>query len=132
MTTHILVTVDGPTWPYELATLRRDNPNVSFSNYPSAEDLAPFNCFAVEPTEAPAYDQRTQYLEQTFPIQVDGIWHQQWQVVARSDEEIAAYDEAQRPSPDWQGAFQALVQELLPPDRYQDVAVQFNLPVESR
>jgi hypothetical protein len=45
-------------------------------------------------------------------------------------EEVAAYDEANLPIPDWQGAFQALVKELLPPDRFQDVASQFNLPID--
>jgi hypothetical protein len=128
MSTHILVTADSTTWPYDLGQLRRDNPNVSFSNYPSEEDLAPFNCYPVLPSEIPVYDQRTQWVEQTYPELVDGIWHQRWQVVPRSDEEIAAYDEAQRPAPDWQGAFQALAQELLPTERYQDVAQQFHLP----
>lgn len=128
MSTHILVTADSTTWPYELDQLRRDNPNVSFSNYPSEEDLAPFNCHAVCPTEAPVYDQRTQYLEQDFPELVDGSWHQTWRITSRTAEEVAAYDEANLPAPDWQGAFQAMAKELLPPDRFQDVANQFNLP----
>jgi len=130
MTTHILVTADSTTWPYDLGQLRRDNPNVSFSNYPSEEDLAPFNCYPVLPSEIPAYDQRTQGLEQTYPELVDGTWRQTWQIIERTAEEVAAYDESNRPAPDWQGAFQALVKELLPPDRFQDVATQFNLPVE--
>jgi hypothetical protein len=130
MTTHILVTEDGSIWPYDLGQLRRDNPNVSFSNYPSEEDLEPFNCRAVSPTEAPTYDQRTQYLEQAFPELIDGTWRQTWRIMSRTAEEVAAYDEANLPIPDWQGAFQALVKELLPPDRFQDVASQFNLPID--
>lgn len=130
MSTHILVTTDGTTWPYDLGQLRRDNPNVSFSNYPSEEDLAPFNCYPVLPSEIPVYDQRTEQVEQTYPEQVDGTWRQIWRVTARTAAEVAAYDEANRPAPDWQGAFQTLVKELLPPDRFQDVATQFNLPIE--
>ena len=95
MSTHILVTTDGTTWPYDLGQLRRDNPNVSFSNYPSEEDLAPFNCYPVLPSEIPVYDQRTEQVEQTYPEQVDGTWYQAWRINSLSTEEIQRQTDSQ-------------------------------------
>jgi len=93
-------TDSAPVWPYSLADLRRDNPNVSFSVSPSADDLAPFNVYEVQP-DAPAADPRTERVGESYPELVDGIWQQRWTVRDASPEEIAAYDEANRPPADW-------------------------------
>ena len=97
----------APIWPYSLADLRRDNPNVSFSVSPTADDLAPFDVYEVQPTDAPATNPRTERVEESHPELVDGIWQQRWTVRDASPEEIAAYDEANRPAPDW-GSFKRL------------------------
>jgi len=91
----------APAWPYSLAQLRADNPNVSFSVLPTADDLAPFYVFEVQPVEPPATDQRTQRVEEALPELVDGVWQQHWAVRDATPEEIAAYDDANKPRPDW-------------------------------
>jgi hypothetical protein len=75
-------------WPYSLADLRRDNPNVSFSVSPTADDLAPFNVYEVQPTDAPAADSRTKRVEEARPELVDGIWQQRWVKRDATAEEI--------------------------------------------
>jgi hypothetical protein len=97
----------APVWPYSLADLRRDNPNVSFSVSPTADDLAPFNVYEVQPADAPATNSRAERVEESHPELVDGIWQQRWAVRDASPEEIAAYDEANRPPADW-GSFKRL------------------------
>jgi hypothetical protein len=94
-------------WPYSLADLRRGNPNVSFSISPTADDLAPFDAYEVQPTDAQAADPRTERVEEAHPELVDGIWHQRWTVRDASAEEIAAYDEVNKPPADW-GSFKRL------------------------
>jgi hypothetical protein len=91
----------APVWPYDLTQLRTDNPNVSFPAAPTADDLAPFEVFEVADTDPPAYDPRTQRLEESQPEQVDGAWVQRWAVRDATAEEIAAYDAANQPPPDW-------------------------------
>lgn len=89
-------------YPYGLAQLRADNPNVSFALNPTAEDLAPFNVFPVEPTDPPACDARTERPEEGIPVQGDdGTWQQQWRIRPATPEEEAAYDAMNRPAPDW-------------------------------
>lgn len=96
-------------YPYGLAQLRADNPNVSFSVNPTAEDLAPFDVFPVTPTDPPPEcDPRTERVEDTLQPQQadDGTWHQAWTVRPATAEEIAAWDAANQLAPDW-AAFKA-------------------------
>lgn len=47
-------------------------------------------CFAlVEPSDTPAYDADKQKPVEIDPVQVDGVWRQQWSVVPLSAEELA-------------------------------------------
>jgi len=105
--TLLLLRETGPQWPYSLVDLRRDNPNVSFSVSPTPDDLAPFDVYEVQPTDAPAADPRTERVEEDQPELVEGNWQQRWTVRDATPEEIAAYDEANRPAPDW-GSFKRL------------------------
>jgi len=97
-------------WPYSLADLRRDNPNVSFSVSPTADDLASFDVYEVQPTDQPTSNTRTTRLEEDHPELMDGMWQQRWTVRDASAEEIAAYDEANKPAPDW-AAFKSAAQD---------------------
>lgn len=90
-----------PTWPYDLQRLRQDRPNVSFAANPSREDLSHFDVFEVESATPPDCDPRTQRLEEVHPELVDGTWQQRWTIRDATPDEIAAYDEANRPAPDW-------------------------------
>lgn len=103
-------------YPYGLAQLRADNPNVSFSVNPTAEDLAPFDVFPVTPTDPPACDPRTERIEEAEPALIDGTWQQQWRIRPATPEEEAAYDAMNRPAPDWAGfavglIFDSLIQQ---------------------
>ena len=51
-------------FPYTLATLRQDNQNVSFPEYPDEETLAEYGVYPVTPV-VPDYDPSTQVLEST-------------------------------------------------------------------
>ncbi|KFJ11240.1 hypothetical protein DR66_2054 [Delftia acidovorans] len=47
-------------------------------------------CYAlVEPSDAPAYDADTQKPVEIEPMEIDGVWRQQWSVVPLSEEELA-------------------------------------------
>lgn len=81
---------------------RQANPNVSFPANPTDEDLAPFGYANVHPTPQPTWDQRTERIEEATPEpDADGIYRQQWDIRPATDEEIAAYDLAHAPEPDW-------------------------------
>ena len=89
-------------YPRSLWQLRQENPNVSFPADPIDEDLALFNHANVYPAPHPSYDQRTERIEEATPEpDAEGIYRQQWSIRPATDEEIAAYDLAHRPAPDW-------------------------------
>lgn len=98
---YVRLTPDGLQYPYSLWQLRLAYPNTSFPADPSADDLAPFDCYPVALTPQPEPDPRTQMVEQATPVQMDGQWVQAWTVRAATAEEIAAYDAAHAPQPEW-------------------------------
>ena len=52
-------------------------------------------CYApVEPTDTPAHDTDTHKPVEVEPVQVDGVWRQQWSVVPLSAEELQAVADA--------------------------------------
>lgn len=93
---------DAPVvWPYSLANLRQAHPNVSFPANPSAADLSPFDTFWVSDTERPTSDPRSERVEEEEPAYDENGWRQQWRIRAATPEEVAAYDELNRPAPNW-------------------------------
>ncbi|KFJ09802.1 hypothetical protein DR66_2396 [Delftia acidovorans] len=47
-------------------------------------------CYApVEPTDTPAYDADTQKPIEVEPVEIDGVWRQQWSVVPLTEDELA-------------------------------------------
>jgi hypothetical protein len=100
-------------YPASLYEVRQANPNVSFPAEPTDEDLAPFGHVNVHPTPQPSYDPRTQRIEAPTAVpDADGVYRQQWAVRDATDDEIAAYDEANPPAPpapDWAGFAVALI-----------------------
>ena len=100
--------LDGSTvWPYSLSQLRADEPSRSFSNRPSAAELAIYGVFHVQPTAAPEYDPATHRVVELPPVLTDGQWQQAWELVELTDAEKDAYYHATHP-PRWQ-AFGAAV-----------------------
>lgn len=98
-----LINVVTLEYPRSLWQLRQENPNVSFPATPTDEDLAPFDHACIHPTPQPTLNSpRTERLEEGPPAQgEDGTWRQTWTVRQATEEEIAAYDENNRPTPDW-------------------------------
>jgi hypothetical protein len=90
-------------YPRSLWQLRLENPNVSFPAEPTDDDLAPFDHANVHPTPPPECDPRTERAEDSLQPQQadDGTWQQVWCCRAATAEEIAAWDAAQLPAPDW-------------------------------
>lgn len=89
-------------YPVSLYEVRQANPNVSFPAEPTDEDLAPFGHVNVHPTPQPGCDPRMQRIEgPTAALDAEGVYRQQWVVRDATDDEIAAYDEANPPAPNW-------------------------------
>lgn len=80
-----------PTLRYPLKErhVRQENPNTSF---PSVFSPPP-DYEAVQPSDLPEYDARTHRAEEVSPVLVDGVWTQQWSIVAKTPDEMQAeYD----------------------------------------
>lgn len=103
-----LIRLNPTRWPYSLAQLRLDEPSRSFSPAPSDGELAAYDVFRVRSSDPPAVDPLTERAAEVAPVQVNGAWEQQWQVVELSKEERAAAFRALNP-PQWV-AFGAAVQ----------------------
>lgn len=87
-------------YPATLDALRQEYPNCSFPVQPTAEDLEPFNRFYITPADPPSCDPRTEKLEHS-PTLTENGWQQTWTIRPATPEEIAAYDLANQPPPDW-------------------------------
>jgi hypothetical protein len=93
--------IDGQTiWPYSLGQLRQDEPQRSFSSNPSDWELSVFGVFRVQGTAQPEINPAVEKVQQVEPIEQDGVWRQQWAVVALSEAEAADYYRATHP-PRW-------------------------------
>lgn len=134
------VTLD---YPRSLWQLRQENPNVSFPANPTDDDLAAFDHAIVHPTPQPTdYDQRLQRTEEGTPEAVstsveladpensDGetedpvfitTWQQRWTVRDASEQEIAEYDAANAPAPQWVEFGVALALNPLVTDLYAQI-----------
>ena len=71
-------------YPYTIGQLRKDNHNVSFPKEPNDETLNAYNVFRVARVEKPE-EGHTQYVYETVPQKINGIWTQVW-VVSDVDE----------------------------------------------
>jgi hypothetical protein len=101
MTDLILELQDGSTvWPYSVPMLRRDEPTKGFSDQPTAQQLAQFGVYRVQPTDAPVPDPATERVEQIHPVKTDGVWVQAWHLVPLTQAEQDAIWRAQNP-PEW-------------------------------
>lgn len=76
-------------YPYSVQQLISDNPDTSFPATVTDELLSEFSVFPVVPTNPPTYDSVTQNLVELNPALVEGVWVQQWEVIAATPEEIA-------------------------------------------
>ena len=90
-------------YPYTRDDLTSDNPNISFPSKPRADDLRPFNVYIVAPSPVPILeDPRAQRIERKNPVLDDDRWKEVWEIREATTEEIAAYDLANAPEPEWE------------------------------
>ena len=89
-------------YPFVKEQLRSTFPNTSFPFPISDETAADFGCLPVQTIERPEHDPRTQRLVEGDPEELeDGTLQQVLTVRDATPEEVAAYDEANKPGPDW-------------------------------
>lgn len=105
MTDLIRLDTSDLCWPYSVAQLRTDEPHLSLSVTPHDSELAALAELGilvarVQPTPRPV-DSREQRAEESFPEQDGDAWHQTWILRDASAEELAAWDAAHAPTPDW-------------------------------
>jgi len=72
---------NGVSTPYTIGQLRRDNPQTSFPKDIPDEMLASYDVYPVNRTPAPAYNELTQLIRVLDPVEIDGVWTQQWEVM---------------------------------------------------
>ena len=85
-------------WPYSGDMLRADEPRLSLSAELPDHELATLEEVGVyvkriKPTEAPPVDDSTHRVEVARPIEVDGVWTLQWEVVELTQEEKDAWQQ---------------------------------------
>lgn len=95
---------DAPQWPYSVAQFRADEPQLSISDNPHDGELAsyatlepPILVFQVKPANPPEHDPAAFRPLELEPVEVDGQWHQTWDLVPIP---------APQPAADW-GTFKA-------------------------
>lgn len=98
----------GPQWPYSAALLREDEPRLSVSSNPHPGELAsyadldpPILVYQVTEVDPPAMDPRTQRLNPADVELIEQEWRQVWTVRDATEQEVAEFDEANRPPPRW-------------------------------
>ena len=84
---------NGQPENYTIGQLRRDNNNVSFPKIISDDTLARFGVYPYTLQDRPTYDIRTQKIEVGDFIETETGWERTWNVVDKTTEEIAEYDD---------------------------------------
>lgn len=85
-------------YPIGLQDLKQAHPNTSFTLPLVASELTDFGVVEVVDTDQPAFDPRTQRIEESSPVLVDGVWRQQWSITSLSADEIQAIEDSQAQS----------------------------------
>jgi hypothetical protein len=104
-------------YPYSLQQLQADmmmesggNTVINVFADPLAFEQEPFYTFQVYPTTPPQVDLNTETLTKSFRFDEDAQrWVQVWTVLPLSEEEIATREQANLPSPDWVGFYNAIL-----------------------
>jgi hypothetical protein len=85
----------GQRFPYTIQDLRQENPSTSFPLVLSNELLAGFGVYPVLENARPDTDRFSYAVKRALPELVNGEWVVLWDVLAKSQEEIAEQDERQ-------------------------------------
>ena len=77
--------IETAEYPLSVLGIQGRHPNTIFGT----PFIPPEGYALVEPTDTPAYGADTHKPVEVEPVQVDGVWRQQWSVVPLSEEELA-------------------------------------------
>ncbi|WP_288899600.1 hypothetical protein [uncultured Delftia sp.] len=77
--------IETAEYPLSVLDIQSRHPNTIFG----VPFIPPEGYALVEPTDTPAYDADTQKPIEAAPMEIDGVWRQQWAVVPLSAEELA-------------------------------------------
>lgn len=72
------------------AEIRAAFPNISFPSVMSEAAIQSTGLIPLTTTVPPTHDAATQAVEETAPVQIDGVWTQQWTVRDLTPEELKA------------------------------------------
>ncbi|MFG0787912.1 hypothetical protein [Delftia tsuruhatensis] len=76
------INIETGQYPLSVAQIQELHPMTMMAQH--------LECYAlVEPSDTPAYDSDTQKPVEIEPVEIDGVWRQQWSVVPLSAEELA-------------------------------------------
>jgi hypothetical protein len=90
-----------PVFPASVQTLQELFSQTTFPQFMTADEKAEFHLFQVKLQPQPEHDPRLQICTQLPPAFVDARWVIGWSLRPATPEEIAEWDEANRPPPDW-------------------------------
>lgn len=82
-------------FPYSLADLKKDNPNVSFASNIDTDTLSSYGVYVVDYQQDPEYNYRTHRLVPQQPTLIDGKWTVTKSIVSKTQAEIDT-DNAQK------------------------------------
>jgi len=85
---------EAEVYPYTLTDLKRDNREVSFPSDMTNVDTSDWYCYPVQdttPPEAPGM-----VAVRIMPVQIDGVWYEQWELEPYTQEQIDAQWDAVR------------------------------------
>ena len=78
--------IDTKEYPLSELDIRERHPNTMFGMpFIPTEHYAP-----VEPSDTPTYEPETHKPKEMEPVNIDGVWRQQWSIVPLSAEELQA------------------------------------------
>jgi hypothetical protein len=106
-----LIRLNPLRWPYSVQQLRLDEPSRSISVSPRAEELAHYGVFRVVPQQQPEFDPAVERVQEVAPVETDGQWLQQWELIELTPEERESYFRANNP-PRWIQFWAALPDEV--------------------
>jgi hypothetical protein len=77
--------IETAEYPLSVLDIQSRHPNTIFGT----PFIPPEGYALVEPADTPAYDADTQKPVEGEPVEIDGVWRQQWAVVPLTEDELA-------------------------------------------
>lgn len=90
-----------PVWPASIETLEQFYQQTVFPSFMTTEEKAEFWLFSVDVLPQPKHNPRLEVCSQRLPELTDDHWVVRWDKRDATPEEIAAWDAAHPPEPNW-------------------------------